>query len=60
MATGSLLQRKLPSLETPKLAGRGGMAGGRKVKVTTNNFNFSSVSTFVSETNLGGCGEVRP
>jgi len=50
---------KLPSLETHKLGSRGGMAGGRQVKVTTNNFNFSSVSTSVSETNLGGCGEVR-
>lgn len=34
------------------------MAGGGKVKLTTNNFNFSSVGTFLSETNLGGSGEV--
>lgn len=49
---------KLLSLETYKLAGRGRITGEEKLKLTTNNFNFSSVSTFVSETSLGGCGKV--
>lgn len=45
---------KLLSLETHKWDGR-----RRKVKLTTNNFNLSSVSTDASETSLGGCGEVK-
>lgn len=55
---GIFCKSKLLSLETYKLAGRGRITGEEKLKLTTNNFNFSSVSTYVSETSLGGCGKV--